>query len=507
MSTVLESIQAERFRAALTSRLGLQFDDARIGWLADVLRTRVEVHREPTDVYLAKLESGASRSEVGALAQDLTVAETYFFRDPDQFRALREDVCPELRARTEPRQLRLLCAGCASGEEAYSLAMTLLELMPQAGWHLSIRAVDLNPAAIDMARTARYGAWSLRETPADQQQRWFHADGRDYVLDDAIRACVTFEERNLCENDPELWLADTYDVVFCRNVLRYFSSTAARAAVARIARSLAPGGYLFLGHTETLRGLSHGFHLRHTQGAFYYQRKDEAEAARYVDAVAATQSKTGISSPALAAALEAADSWVEAVGQAAQRIHALTASGATPTQRMAIGQSSALPRGRAFNMVREERYAEALGQVRAWHDRDARDAEDLLLHAVLLVQSGHIAQAEEMSRRLLALDDLNPGAHYVLALCREGASDPLGAAQHDEAAAYLDPDFAMPRLHLALLARRAGDRDTQRRERAQALALLNREDPSRLLLFGGGFGRDALMAWCRAELRACGVPA
>ncbi len=121
-----------------------------------------------------------------------------------------------------------------------------------------------------------------------------------------------------------------------------------------------------------------------------------------------------------------------------------------------------------------------------------------------MTHGGQLSGAEDACRRLLELDELNAGAHYVLALCRESAGDERGAADHDQVAAYLDPAFAMPRLHLGLLARRAGDRDAARRELAQALALLEREDPSRLLLFGGGFNRAALLALGRAELHACG---
>jgi chemotaxis protein methyltransferase CheR len=99
---------------------------------------------------------------------------------------------------------------------------------------------------------------------------------------------------------------------------------------------------------------------------------------------------------------------------------------------------------------------------------------------------------------------LNTGAHYLIALCRESAGDRRGAIEHDQTAIYLDATFAMPRLHLGLMARRAGDRETARRELKYALTLLKREDASRLLLFGGGFGRDALAALCRAELDSAG---
>ncbi|TMH05962.1 MAG: tetratricopeptide repeat protein [Betaproteobacteria bacterium] len=213
--------------------------------------------------------------------------------------------------------------------------------------------------------------------------------------------------------------------------------------------------------------------------------------------------------PALAAAVEGADSWVEAIGQAAERIRALAARAGTASPRKAPSASEnwQLAVGRALELLREERFADALELVQALPPASARDTEVLLLHAVLLVHNGRLADAENLCHRLLALDELNAGAHYVLALCREGAADGHGAAERDRFAAYLDPAFAMPRLHLGLLARRAGDREAQRRELGQALSLLQREDASRLLLFGGGFGREALIALCRAELRACGAAA
>jgi chemotaxis protein methyltransferase CheR len=102
------------------------------------------------------------------------------------------------------------------------------------------------------------------------------------------------------------------------------------------------------------------------------------------------------------------------------------------------------------------------------------------------------------------MDDLNAGAHHLIALCREHAGDLEGALEQDRAAEYLDPDFAMPRLHVGRMARRKNDLALARRELAQALVLLEREDAKRVLLFGGGFERAALIRLCRAELDACG---
>jgi chemotaxis protein methyltransferase CheR len=128
----------------------------------------------------------------------------------------------------------------------------------------------------------------------------------------------------------------------------------------------------------------------------------------------------------------------------------------------------------------------------------------LLLRAALLTQSGRFEAADQVCKQLLALDELDAGAHYLLALGADARGDCAGAVEHDQIASYLDPAFAMPRLHLGLLARRAGRIADARRELERAFWLLQREDASRVLLFGGGFGREALMALCRAELLASG---
>src|SRR6266850_3464882 len=191
MSIPLQLPDVERFRAVIGRRLGLQFEDAKLGWLGDILQRRIESRRLTGDDYLGQIEANAANGELGALAQELTVAETYFFRNIDQFRALQERVLPErLRAQTTRRCLRILSAGCASGEEGYSIAMMLRGLVPDSSWELAIHAIDLNPEMISRAQHAHYTTWSLRETPAAMQERWFRNAGRDLALDAAIRAAV-----------------------------------------------------------------------------------------------------------------------------------------------------------------------------------------------------------------------------------------------------------------------------------------------------------------------------
>jgi chemotaxis protein methyltransferase CheR len=509
------SVDVQAFRAAIGRRLGLQFDDGKLAMLDDVLHRQAKAAGCPPPAYVTRIEHGAPEL-VAALAEELTVGETYFFRNPDQFTALTRTAIPALLARSSaPRELRILSAGCATGEEPYSLAIAARAAV-DASIPIRIRAVDVNPASLRRAAAGRYSRWAVRATPPDVLKRWFVEEGRDLVLDASVRGAVDFAEQNLARCGE--WLApESVDVVFCRNVLMYFAPDVMRAAVEGFARALVPGGYLFLGHAETLRGLSTAFHLCHTDGTFYYQRRDGhghgdadagaggrgGEAARAVAPAASELVEPGVTPLALDT-----DAWVDTIRRATERVSALgdRAAGAADAADAAEPARArpAWDLGPAFELLRAERYAAALATLEDLPAESGRDPDVLLLRAVLHVHGGELAAAERAASALLAVDELHAGAHYVLALCREGAGDRQGAVEHDQTSVYLDPTFAMPRLHLGLMARRAGDLTAAEQELGQAQLLLAREDASRMLLFGGGFRRDALVALCRAELAACG---
>lgn len=502
MTTTITAQASERFRQLIAQRLGLHFEEPKLGFLAEVLKRRVEATVRSSDAYLDLLETEALPTELGELALELTVGETYFFRNNEQFRAFSDVVLPErMRARAGERRLRLLSAGCASGEEAYTLAILLQELVPDPTWQMSLTGADVNPAMVEKATRGRYSSWSLRETPSEVQRRWFRTDGREFVLDERIRNAVRFEQRNLSVADPALWLPEAYDVVFCRNFLMYLTPEHAQRVVERIAGALAPDGYLFLGHAETLRGLSRDFHLCQTHGTFYYQRKRGSPPPPV---------ETRTAQPSLSTALPLVDlmagsyGWVDAIRRASERIQVLTGPPSALSTSAPPRSSPRTDLGAVTELLQRERFSEALGLVEGLPSDTARDSDVLLLRAVLLLHSGQPSEAEKSCQALLAIDELNAEAHYVLALCREGEGDAQGAIDHDAMAAYLDRSFAMPHLHLGLVTRKQGDHQTARRELELAMALLQREEPSRLLLFGGGFGRESLVALCKAELVNCG---
>jgi chemotaxis protein methyltransferase CheR len=505
---------SQQFRDWIARRLGLHFDDTKLEFLADVMQRRSEKTGLGPSAYLDRLEDSQSDAELHALVLDLTVPETYFFRHLDQFLAFADIALPRaLAARRQSRRVKVLSAGCASGEEPYSLAMLAQER--SAGGDVEILGFDINSAMLAKAGSGIYSTWALRETPADSRRRWFRGVGRDYELDRSIRSAVQFQQVNLAQERAELWAPQSYDVIFCRNVLMYFTAEGAQSLVARMTRALHPGGHLFLGHAETLRGLSNEYHLCHSHGTFYYQRKTASSEERSADPPADPKEESdrlALSSSPRPLENSVADpawstTWLETIRHASNRIQALSERPAFPP----ASRGGPAPAARAapeltlaLELLKQERFTDALELIARLPAGAENDADVLLLRAALLTHSGNLPAAERASAQLLERDELCAGAHYLLALCRESAADRQGAIDHDHTATYLDSSFAMPRLHLGLMARRSGDLAGARPQLRQALTLLKREDASRVLLFGGGFGREVLIDLCLAELKAAG---
>lgn len=320
---------------------------------------------------------------------------------------------------------------------------------------------------------------------------------------------VAFEERNLLEDDPRFWSPSAFDVVFCRNVIMYFPPPVARAVVGRLARSLVPEGHLFLGHAETLRGISRDFQLVQSHETFYYRRKSETGDVASDPSLAPTVPARSVAVPR-----ETADpDWYGTIHRATERIAFLRGTRPareastvvqSPQSATRTGGTESPVLGPTRKALEEERFDDALRLLEGLPTQSETDPEALLLRAVVLTSRGEVETATDLLRRLLEVDDLNSGGHYQMGLCCEQRGDIEEAIHHYRSATYLDPSFAMPHLRLAGLAKRQGNPECARREFEQALDLLPLEDTSRVLLFGGGLGEAALIRLCRVELRGIG---
>nr|WP_296070052.1 CheR family methyltransferase [uncultured Actinoplanes sp.] len=453
--------EIDRFRDVLGRSLGWSLADVDTGHLARLLGERAAAHRMTPGDYLTRLAARPWVSETAELVERLSITETYFFRHGEQFRALTELALPErAEARDAQRVLRLLSVACSSGEEAYTLAIVARQVRPDPDWIIDVLGVDANPAMLRKAEAGWYAPWSLRETPDAVRRRWFRAGEGGLRVCDEVRRLVRFRRHNVADDDETLWRPGQYDVIFCRNLLMYLTPEVAATLVTRMTEALVPGGYLFLGHTDSLGSAPPGLELRHTHHSFYYRR-------------------SGGPAPAPRTA-------------------------ATPGPPAAGAVTEQDVYNRALSLLREERFGDALDLITA--DRPGRpQPRGVLLHGVLLAQAGRLTEAMTLARRLIDADGLDADAHQLLALCLEDATDTDEAIAQYRLAAYLDPSFALPRLRLGQLARRRGDDRAAAGELERALELLPREDEERIAMFGGGFGRITLTVVCRSELDACGA--
>lgn len=207
--------------------------------------------------YIERLKNDAAEGD--ALLEALSIHVSQFFRNPATFLVLERQVLPALieRVRRSGRQeLRLWSAGCAGGEEPYSLALLLAELAP-AGLEVVIEATDLSPAVLERARTGLFDPQRLIEMPPGVLDRYFRAEGGRYRLDETIRRMVRFSQHDLLLARPY----PRVDLILCRNVLIYFSREEQDQILQRFAQALVPGGILVLGRAEALLGVSrHYFH-------------------------------------------------------------------------------------------------------------------------------------------------------------------------------------------------------------------------------------------------------
>jgi chemotaxis protein methyltransferase CheR len=241
-------------RDLIRERFGIYYDDQKRFLLLSRLQTRLAKRGfETYGAYVAYLRTHPRREEEWTdLASVLSNNETYFFRERAQLKALADGIVEEFLTRS-PR-VRLWSAACSSGEEAYSLAMTLLESGKVLDSQLSIRATDISTRVLELAERGFYRALSFRATEPAMIQKWFQPQGDGFVINDRVKRLVGFGRLNLLDG-VRVAAEGPFDAIFCRNVLIYFDKPTQKRVVESFAKALRPGGYLFLGHAESL------FHL------------------------------------------------------------------------------------------------------------------------------------------------------------------------------------------------------------------------------------------------------
>jgi chemotaxis protein methyltransferase CheR len=334
------------------------------------------------------------------LLRRVTIGETYFFRHAAQFAALQEKVLPKLiqkRREANFKYLRIWSAGSATGEEIYSVAILLRELLPDiADWTLSLLGTDINQEFLEMARQGRYRTHSFRsETRSDIQERYFKLENGYFVLDSQIRQMVQFLPLNLVTGEYPSYNSRTVhqDLIICRNVTIYFDEATTRSIVKRFYTALNEGGWLMVGHAEPLASTYKDFTVQNFPDTIFYQKLNAETPQLEMKPTILAETKTA-----------ALPKQATAISKAKTQPFIKEASKPEPEVTVAMVRS----------IVDREDWDTAMSLLSILESHSPMDCEVHYLRGIVLMHSGKLDSARQALRRSLYCEPSYALAHYAM---------------------------------------------------------------------------------------------
>ena len=438
----------------ISSFMGLHFTESR---LQDLERAISAVSRDfgfESEMELVRwiISGPPEREKVERLAAYLTVGETYFFRDRASFKALEADIVPELlRAREAARRIRVWSAGCSTGEEPYSIAILLSRLVPdRENWNISILATDINPAALRKAQEGVYTDWSFRDTPVWLKERYFIKErGGAYRIDPAIGRMVTFSYLNLAEDAYPSLLNNTnaIDILFCRNVMMYFSNEVAGRVMRGFHNCVVDDGWLLMSPAEAIRAIANLFTPETRNGAIFYRKAEAPKRPRLT------------------------------LFREEPVFHPVPAPSIKPVLVQVPPAPQALrPEARGYDEAEKDYHRGMYARAAAILEQTALgaglDERGMLLLARAYANQGRLDEAATWCEKALRQDIFNAAAHFLFStiMLEQGRGEE--AVKGLEKAIYLDQDFIIAHFVLGNLLASQGRSQASERHYRVALKLL-----------------------------------
>lgn len=486
---VLSQADYERFRGFLLESIGLDYpEDKRhlLGWgLAQVLQAIS--CRNLDELYVLLRTSSRTSAVWDQVTSTLTIGETYFFRNSSQFDALEKRILPALIAerRHTSRRIRIWSAGCASGEEPYSVAILLREMLPDfQQWNVSILATDINRDALRRAREGVYGGWSFRGVDRRIQERYFRmTDDRQFALAEEIKRQVAFEYLNLVA-DPYPSLSNNtngMDVILCRNVTIYFTADVTRRVVSNFYACLTDGGWLIPGSSEPNMDFFEQFEQRSFPGTVVYQRMPDsrprpaAPLAAHAIAPAAPAPRPAVELPVLAPIAPA------------------PAKAAPPD-----------PYQTALELLGAGKTDEAAEKLREKIDQDGDFTPAYYTLGKIYANQGNLQDAQNWCEQAIKKDRLHPEPYYTLSLVYQENGLIDQAMDALKKSIYLDRNFILAHYNLAQLQCSQGDEKAARKSLENALRLLQAKSKEELVPEGDGMVAGRLLELVESDLAGMG---
>ncbi len=465
---MLSETDFERFRQLVKGASGIFFDRDKIEVLGAGLAERAnEVGAGDLDEYYGLVSSRESREELNRLLAHLSVQETQFFRNSPQFDALRQYIIPEIARRKTggERVMRFWCAGCSTGQEPYSVAMSVLDVLPEPeSWNIQILGTDLNEDALAEASRGWYPERKFAGVDRLHLDRYFHAAGGGYTIDESVRNLVRFERLNLVDDPLPVSSFGVCDAVFCRNVIIYFTHETAKIVIEHFYDIMSPGAYLFLGHSETLWRMSSKYALVEIGDAFIYRKPLPLSVGGRRFLPDRRLRSTG---PSSGSSDERRSSRADRRSRSGERSDPRVKTGVN--KQKPLTDDALSPR-------------EAAGSARIQLDR------------------GKYELAIRCLERGLAANGADPELYFVLGLVHEKMNEPEAAAEDFRRALYFDPDLGIARFHLASVFEQNGKIKSAVREYRNAKRSFKENLPGLLEAELEAFDADSLMNLCEWKI-------
>jgi len=469
----------EYFRDLLAEFGGVYLDTTRRRQLESGLAQRLRATGDTLPAYQRRLSARDGRDELRRLAELVLNHETIFFRNGAHFNALRTVLLGELHKRKPiGSPIRIWSAGCATGEEAYSLAIIALEILGQPlARPVEILGTDLSMQALQKAHAGFYRGRALQNITPELLMRYFHIKDDGYIVNENVRALVRFEQLNLLDAFPTY--AQGVDIIFCQNVTIYFQLKTCRELIGRFYDCLPDGGLLFLGFSETLWNVFDQFRTREVAGAYIYYKEALASPRPLT-----RERRADVRPPALPARTPSPP----AIGKPA-RLHRYNSKalsrnpGKSPQASAALAQSqvdqSMLDKGQA--LLEQGHFEEALETLRHIAPSSASAPRALTLIARAHADRGDLDLAIAEVQRAIEIDALDHDAYLLLGIIYGRQGQSVAAIQQLERARYLSADSAVISFHLAEAYRQAGKVDKAAQEYRNTLQKLDKHPPGALL--------------------------
>jgi len=441
------------------------------------------------------------RREIRELLDLITIGETYFFRNKPQFEALMKFVLPEIiqgKMYSPEKSIRVWSAGCSRGDEAYSIAIAIMEVLPRyEDWDIAILGTDINRNVLAHAKEAIYGEKDIEHLPREYRDKYFRVRGSNYILNDSVRRLARFEYHNLAKDPFPGEGMQNVDIIFCRNVTIYFDYQTTKRVIDCFYDYLARDGYLFLGHSETLWQITNTFETVEFPQTFVYRKAPTPVEGEVMKPFMGVPEVRLEGFPPIKEAFSEQDVLHdETKADAEVKVEPV---GEVEGPPVAAEQIESLYRD-ATILFEEKKFQEALSLSETIIARDINHTGAYLIKATILANQAHYEDAVDMLSEMIEMDNLNVDAYYLLGVLLYKTNDLQEAEAQFKKVIYIDPDIVLAYFNLGNIYLYQRKFSKAAREFNNAIRLLEKRPKDEQVRFCEDFTVEFLLRACRNNL-------